>query len=105
MLKAISAALAAVCLLQGCALLPNYIGPELIHESHVTQHAPFTAAPTNYGSEIAGVTLEWSKPDGGLFVAVTEGIDLDPCRRNFCGEIAGPPEQFIARIGYRFKIH
>jgi hypothetical protein len=37
-LKAISAALAAACLLQGCALLPDYIGPELTHESHVTQH-------------------------------------------------------------------
>ncbi len=104
MLKAISAALAAACLLQGCALLPDYVGPEIEHMSHATQHEPLTDHPTNYGSEILGLTVEWSKPGGGLYVDVTEGIDLDPCRRNFCGEIAGPLEQFTARIGWRFRI-
>lgn len=44
------------------------------------------------------------KPDGGPFLDVTEGLVLDPCRGGFCGEIAGPRKQFIARFGWRFRV-
>lgn len=104
MLKAISAALAAACVLQGCAVLPNTIGPEFEHMSHATQHEPLTDHPTNYGSELLGVTAEWGKSTGP-YLDLTESIDLDPCRMNFCGEIAGPKEQFSARLGWRFHTH
>ena len=94
----------ALCLLSGCALMPDYIGPELEHMSHATQHEPFTSHPTNYGSEILGITAEWAADDGGPYAELSEGIDLDPCRGGACGEIAGPREQFSARFGYRFRI-
>jgi len=85
-------------------LVPNYAGIELEHMSHADQHFP--PHETNYGSELADVFLEWGgDPNGGPYLILSEGIDLDPCRGGYCGEIAGPREQFQARLGYRFKIH
>lgn len=99
MLKAISAALAAAFLLQGCAVLPNTVGPELEHMSHATQHEPFTSHPTNYGSEILNFTAEWARDDGtGPRLDISEGAVIGP------DEIAGPREQFSARFGWRFRI-
>lgn len=100
-----AAAAACPLLLSGCALLPNYIGADVEHISHATQHEPFTSDPTNYGSELMNFTAEWAKRDGGPYLDLSEGIDLDPCQRGFCGEIAGPREQFSARFGWRFRIH
>jgi len=104
--RKLSAAVAACLflLLGGCAVLPDYIGPELEHLSHATQHEPFTSHPTNYGSEVFNITAEWGALDGGPYAELSEGIDLDPCRGGACGEIAGPREQFHARFGWRFRI-
>jgi hypothetical protein len=109
MLRNISAALAAACLLSGCAsLLPDYAGPVLTHESHISQHAPFAADPTNYGSEVLGVTAIWTKPDGGPFVEITDGVTLGPQwtvpGAAGYGEVLGPRESFSATLGYLFKV-
>lgn len=99
-----AAAAACLCLLLGgCALMPDYAGPELTHDSHMTQH--FGPDPTNYGTESIGVTAIWAKPGGGPFAQVTDGVALGPCGAGYCGEIAGPREGFEARIGYLFKVH
>jgi hypothetical protein len=29
-----------ICLSTGCALCPNTVTPEIVHESHITQHPP-----------------------------------------------------------------
>jgi hypothetical protein len=98
-----AAAAACLCLLLGgCALIPDYAGPEMTHESHVTQH--FGPDPTNYGSETIGLTAVWTKPGGGPFAQVTEGLALGSCTAGYCGEIAGPREQFTATVGWLFRV-
>jgi hypothetical protein len=98
-------ALAAACLLSGCAVMPNYVSAQAEHDSHVTQHRPFTSTPSNVGSELIGISAEWSKPGGGWFLNITESLDVDPCRAGWCGEIYGPPEEFRATVGYRLHVH
>ena len=93
--------------LSGCALVPNTITPEFDHVSHLTQHAPFTNDPTNYGSEIANIVVGYELPYN-VKVDLVEGIDLDkhwvaPPNQGY-GEVLGPREQFSLRIGYTFRI-
>lgn len=102
-LAAIAAALAG----QGCtAVLPNTVTPEIVHMSHATQHAPVTTRPTDYGSELAQVTLEWKLPSR-FVLSASDGVDLDKRWSNTrgYGEIQGPREQFTAKFGYQFGIH
>lgn len=97
----------ALLLLQGCAVLPNYVGPVLEHDSHVTQH--FGSDQTNYGSEVLGVTALWVSADGGPFAEVTDGVTLGPRWKNDAGsgygEVFGPRETFEAQVGWLFKLH
>lgn len=96
--------------LSGCmALAPNTVRPEIAHYSHATQHEPFTSNPTNYGSEVASVILHWDLPKQ-FSLELGEGYDLDkPWKAGnhtvIAGEMAGPREEFTARVGYAFKIH
>jgi hypothetical protein len=89
--------------LTGCALAPDSIRPELQHLSHVSQHQPFTDSPTNFGATMATVMAHWDIPHA--YVEVGEGIVLDSLSaRNAAGETAygeieGPREQFIGRVG------
>jgi hypothetical protein len=98
----------------GCAAItPNYIAPELVHQSHAVQH--FGSDRTNYGSEALALEAHWDLPKH-LFLDVSEGIALDK-RMNYpgyvnsggttmygYGEVLGPREQFTAKIGYRFQL-
>ena len=97
---------AAVCgcllLLSGCVLMPDYVGVEAEHQSHLTQH--FGPNQTNFGSEQLNLNLTWSKPRSGFYGEISEGVDVDPCRGEVCGEIYGPREQTQIRGGYRWKV-
>ena len=99
----------AVNILVGCCLLPNSIRPEVEHMSHATQHEPFTNHPTNYGANMADVVAHWDVR--GAYVEIGEGIALNrasgcgPCGDAGYGEIVGPREQFIARVGYVFELN
>jgi hypothetical protein len=100
------AALAALAaLVAGCTALaplePNAVTPELTHLSHATQH--FGADPTHYGADIADLSLEW-KLGRGFFFSLAEGAVLERQQGQGFGEIEGPREQFIGRIGYRFQV-
>jgi len=103
------ALLCALVSLNGCALLPDYVGPEWSHASHISQHAPFTSDPTNYGADSLGVTAEWSKPGGGPYVELHDGATLERGWRDGTtqgyGETLGKSrEEFQGRLGYRFKL-
>ncbi|HEV7611367.1 MAG TPA: hypothetical protein VGO37_05785 [Steroidobacteraceae bacterium] len=89
----------------GCAIVPNTVRVEFDHSSHMTQHAPFSNAGTNYGSNVANVLAHWDTP-GKTFIEIGEGVSLD--RRwkdtNSCGDVIGPREQFSLRIGKTFQL-
>ena len=106
----IVAILAGGAYLSGCAaLIPNTITPEVVHESHASQHEPFTQNPTRYGANLAGVELDWHLPHH-IVVSLAEGVSLDKhyttpqYAAESYGEIMGPREQFIGRIGYQFQV-
>lgn len=100
-------------LLSGCAALPNYVEPELIHQSHAVQH--FGPEQSSYGSEAIAVDAHWNLPKH-FALDLSEGLALDK-RQTFpgyingsstmygYGEVLGPREQFTARIGYKFQIN
>jgi starvation-inducible outer membrane lipoprotein len=49
-------------LLAGCTVLPDAIRADVGHESHMTQHEPFTSHPTRYGRGVeAGITARWQR--------------------------------------------
>jgi len=107
-------ALAAFGGIGGCAVItPNYIAPEIVHQSHAVQH--FGSDQTNYGSEAVALEAHWDLPKH-LFLDVSEGVALDK-RMSYpgyvnsggatmygYGEVLGPREQFTAKIGYRFQL-
>ena len=97
----------AICIcLTGCAVAPDYVRPELYHDSHITQHPPFTATNGHVGSSGVGITAEWQI--NRLQIELNESVNL--CRGwtmngvNGYGETQGPREEFSARIGYNFKV-
>jgi hypothetical protein len=93
--------------------LPNTISPELVHQSHTTQH--FGADQSTYGSNAFALDAHWDLPRGfvlDLSEALAFGHRTDyPGYANGAstmysyGEILGPREQFTARVGYRFRVH
>jgi hypothetical protein len=86
-------------------MIPNTITPEVVHESHATQHRPFTESPTRYGADLAMLTFGWRLPHH-VRIELSEGVSLDkhyPQTPSY-GEIEGPREQFIGRIGYSFEV-
>ena len=108
--KAISVCLAVAAQLSGCAaMIPNTITPEITHESHATQHQPFTQNPTRFGADLADVDLQWRLPHH-FVLSLAEGVSLDKhyttpqYAAESYGEIMGPREQFIGRIGYQFQV-
>jgi hypothetical protein len=96
--------LVAILALHGCVLVPNSIRPEVEHMSHATQHEPFTSHPTNYGVNMVDLVAHWDIKKIA-YVEIGEGIALG--KPTGCaqyadagyGEVIGPREQFIARIG------
>jgi hypothetical protein len=89
--------------LGGCALAPDSVRPELRHLSHLTQHAPFTDAPTRYGADTVGVYAHWDLPHRA-FVEVGDGVSLDHHYSYGYGEVLGPREQFEARVGFDIRV-
>lgn len=87
------------------AIEPNAVRVEFDHSSHMTQHAPFSNASTNYGSNVANVVAHWDAP-GKTFIELGEGYSLDRhwADTNSCGDIIGPREQFTLRIGKTFQL-
>lgn len=84
-----------VVVLGGCASVePDAVVATATHDSHLTQHRPFTDEPTNYGVESIGVDVAWRR--GRLSFDVSEAYDVagyDGCAR--C-----PRESFQATVGY-----
>ncbi len=84
----------------GCALVPDSVRPEIDHLSHVSQHEPFTNAPTNDGADLVWLLAHWDlKP---AYVEIGEGYSLNRGTAGpgvGYGEIGGPREQFTARFG------
>ena len=102
------AILAGAAYLSGCAaLIPNTITPEVVHESHATQHQPFTQSPTRFGADLAMLSFGWHLSKR-VELSLAEGVSLDhhygAAPDQAYGEIAGPREQFIGRIGYTFEV-
>lgn len=91
--------------LNGCALAPTYVAPELEHMSHLTQHGVM-GTHNEYIKDaiaIAQVTAHWDV--GQAFLEVSEGIALNRKSGEYAyGEIYGPREQFTAKIGYKFLV-
>lgn len=87
------------CLIEGCAVVPDSIRPEVQHMSHISQH--FGSNPTNYGATTVEVMAHWDFPHS--YMEVGEGIAVNkrwtvPPDYGY-GEISGPREEFIARAG------
>lgn len=97
------AAAAATLALQGCAaLLPNTVGPELAHASHLTQHRPFTSHPQNYGYQTIGVVAHWRV--GGFYLDAGESYNFAPTYGEDCAGLCGSREVFTGRLGYEFRV-
>lgn len=88
--------------LSGCTLMPNSVGPELAHVSHLTQHQPFTSHPTNIGYQTVGVAAHWYAK--GFYASVSESYNFAPYEGTTCAGLCGSREVFDARIGYQFKL-
>jgi hypothetical protein len=90
----------------GCAsLAPSYVAPEFEHESHLTQHEPFTDRQTDYGANLASVVAGYNLPHH-LNLEFSEGVSLDRhhTQTNQWGEIEGPREEFSARVRYMVMV-
>ena len=101
MITRVASSLILLCL-TSCSLVPNSIRPEVQHMSHAMQH--FGPDQTHYGVNTLELMAHWDIGKVAYF-EVGEGIALD--KRSGCeryqdsgyGEIIGPREQFIARVG------
>ena len=91
----------------GCAsLVPNSVRPELEHQSHLTQHEPFTDHPADNAANFASVALHWDLAQRHAFFEIAEGVNLSPHWQDpdTYGDVMGPRETFTARIGYVFQV-
>jgi hypothetical protein len=90
--------------LGGCAaLVPAYVGPEIEHMSHITQHA-IVGTHNDYsecGINIAQITAHWDVSKR-VYADVSDGVSITKSYGPYSyGEIMGPREQFTAKIGYK----
>lgn len=83
--------------LSGCALAPDYLRPELSHQSSAGQHWPFDShPPSRYGMDEVGAALGWRF--GGLVVEAEEAY-------SFHGEVcAVSRDVFTLRAGYEIPL-
>lgn len=101
----VSTAILFAVLTTGCALLPNTVSPVIEHVSHLTQHAPFTSHPTDYGYNQVALQAHWNVTRN-TFVEVSEGYNLGTLNTHgqACGALYGGREVFTAKIGYTFHV-
>jgi hypothetical protein len=85
----------------GCAMAPDYIRPEVSHDSHLLQHAPFTAQPTNYGRSLVGVAAIWRR--GPWVAEVSESYNFQGGEGTYPDCRAGR-EAFHGMIGYEIPL-
>jgi hypothetical protein len=89
----------AVCvvLTPGCAVIPDAVRLETVHESHLVQHAFFTQHSAHYGKDGVDLVLKWNR--GGVVADVSEGY-------SFHGNDGSPAprEWFEARVGYEWRV-
>lgn len=83
-------------LTSGCALAPDAVRLETVHESHVTQHL-FSGHGTHYGKDGTDMVLKWDH--GPVVVEVSEGY-------SFHGNDGSraPREWFEAKLGYEWRL-
>lgn len=95
-----------ICLLlAGCALEPNAVRLQGVHQSHIGQH--FGGNQTNYGAQYAEVVARWQVK--GAFVDLGQGYNLSPGLHNdwtmSCpGGLCGPRELTTLAIGYEWRL-
>lgn len=96
------------------------------HVSHISQHQPFAADPSEYGYNTISVSVTFeSHGNGGPFLTLADGYNLtsdanvwcrgkpisgDPGmyefhRLQYYGALGGPREVFAARFGWRWIVH
>ena|ERR1700757_3752321 len=104
------AAITITFALSGCSTLrtlePNAIPIELNHVSHMTQHEPFNAHPTNYGYDALSIGAKW-RPLKNLSISISEGVVLErqaPDGEREYGALYGPREVFNGRIAYEIPL-
>ena len=93
--------------LAGCASVePTSVRVYAEHVSHLTQHEPFTDAPTAYADNLLNVEAHWQHR--GAFLDVAEGVSLQGRDTHVpwqeYGALIGPREVFTARAGYEFEV-
>lgn len=84
--------------LTGCAVLPDEAEPEIYHESHITQHAPISDDPTNFGRNVGALSLNWER--GPIELRVEDGYAFHG--NDGCGRC--PKEVFRATLGYKIPL-
>jgi hypothetical protein len=89
----------ALCaaLTPACAVVPDAVRLETVHESHVAQHLISSQRGTHYGKDGADLVLKWNR--GRLVAEVSEGY-------SFHGNDGSPAprEWFEARMGYEWRV-
>jgi hypothetical protein len=93
-----AASFALLSQLSGCALLPNYVGPELTHTSHITQH--FGHDGCGWGAQCKefnaiGAVARWRIGSGG-YLDVGDYYSPDMLDNRH--------ELFEARAGWMFQV-
>jgi hypothetical protein len=83
----------ALLLVSGCAIVPDYIKPEAMHTSHVTQHFGDTTAQKGWNT--VGAYAGWNLPmDGYLEVGDSYAFEM----------VDGRHEVFNARAGIKIPL-
>lgn len=88
----------AVLALSGCALVPNYIGPEVAHVSNITQHFGHDGCGWDKGCSgfnAIGGTAKWRIGEGG-YLSVSEYYTPD--------KFDDRREAFEAQAGWLFQV-
>lgn len=103
-MKAVIVALAFF--LSGCADTHAYLGAQIAHASHLSQH--FETPATNYGYDAIEASFRVEHPGSGAFAEVDEGYIFEPrwSRDGLtgAGAMLGPSELTEVRLGYRWKV-
>lgn len=88
--------------LGGCVVAPDYVKPQIDHQSHLLDHAPFTKHPDGAGFSGASVVLGWERPvvEGNgarAFIEIGEGYAIE--------KLDNRHEVFTAHAGFIIPLH
>lgn len=101
-----AAILIAALSLAACADTHAYLGAQLAHASHLSQH--FETPATDYGYDAIEASFRIEHPGGGAFAEVDEGYIVEPrwSRDGLAGAgaILGPSEITQVTVGYRWRL-